>query len=74
MESQLQQSSNDEIIAKINQEVCKNEWVLDDDYSRSQQLKWQHVDTIIWVDYGFWRTLYQVFIRVTKREWYRDEL
>lgn len=32
-------------------------WVLDGNYNRSRSVKWRAVDLVIWVDYGFWRTL-----------------
>ncbi len=34
-------------------------WVLDGNYNRSRSVKWRAVDLVIWVDYGFWRTLRQ---------------
>ncbi|PLN53457.1 adenylate kinase, partial [Klebsiella pneumoniae] len=38
-------------------------WVLDGNYNRSRSVKWRAVDLVIWVDYGFWRTLRQAVWR-----------
>jgi adenylate kinase family enzyme len=37
-------------------------WVLDGNYNRSRPIKWRDVDLVIWLDYGFWRTLRQAVL------------
>jgi adenylate kinase family enzyme len=69
-----QQSNNEQFFKKLNNAVAKDSWVLDGNYSRSQEIKWQSVDTVIWLDYGFFRTFYQVFTRSINRAWYKNEL
>ncbi|MDG1752988.1 MAG: adenylate kinase [Thalassotalea sp.] len=69
-----QESSNDIFFAKISHAIDKPTWVLDGNYSRSQSIKWKTADTIIWLDYGFFRTFYQVFCRSIKRAWNKNEL
>ncbi|MCL5499990.1 AAA family ATPase [Escherichia coli] len=49
-------------------------WVLDGNYNRSRPIKWRDVDLVVWVDYGFWRTLRQAVIRVVRRAWQGKEL
>jgi hypothetical protein len=44
-------------------------WVLDGNYNRSRPIKWRDVDLVIWLDYGFWRTLRQAVLRVIRRAW-----
>ncbi len=41
-------------------------WVLDGNYNRSRSVKWRAVDLVIWVDYGFWRTLRQAVWRAAR--------
>ena len=49
-------------------------WVLDGNYNRTRPIKWRHVDLIVWVDYGFTRTLRQAVMRAAKRAWSQQEL
>ncbi|MCU6425514.1 AAA family ATPase [Enterobacter sichuanensis] len=50
------------------------DWVLDGNYNRTRPVKWRHVDVVVWVDYGFTRTLYQAVTRAIKRAWHKREL
>lgn len=49
-------------------------WVLDGNYNRSRPIKWHDVDLVIWLDYGFCRTLRQAVTRVIRRAWQGKEL
>lgn len=49
-------------------------WVLDGNYNRTRDLKWRDVEMIVWVDYGFWRTLRQAVARAARRAWKKEEL
>ncbi|QEM82418.1 AAA family ATPase [Halomonas binhaiensis] len=49
-------------------------WVLDGNYDRSRPIKWREIDLVVWVDYGFWQTLFQVVSRAIKRAWSKQEL
>ena len=42
-------------------------WVLDGNYNRSRPVKWRNVDLVVWVDYGFARTLRQAICRAISR-------
>lgn len=42
-------------------------WVLDGNYSRTQDLKLRYVDTIIWLDYSFSLNLYRSVKRAISR-------
>ena len=50
-----QESSDEEFFAKIKTQIEQHRdgWVMDGSYSRSTELKWQKVDTVIWLDYSF---------------------
>lgn len=43
-------------------------WVLDGNYNRSRPVKWRNVDLVVWVDYGFARTLRQAICRAISRQ------
>lgn len=49
-------------------------WVLDGNYTRTIEIKWKDVDQVIWIDYGFLRTLYQAVKRALSRAVSKKEL
>lgn len=49
--------------AKLAAATAGPGWVLDGNYNRSRPVKWRDVDLVVWVDYGFWRTLRQAVSR-----------
>lgn len=59
---------------KVRPVLLTEKWVLDGNFSKINAIKWQRVDTIIWLDYGFFRTLYQVFMRSLRRAWQHQEI
>jgi len=54
--------------------ACPDGWVLDGNYNRSRPVKWREVDTLVWLDYGFARTLYQAVKRAIHRAVTQQEL
>ncbi|MFP6790607.1 MAG: adenylate kinase [Thalassolituus sp.] len=68
-----QESTDEEFFANLAESLSGEQWVLDGNYNRTTEIKWARVDTIIWVDYSFSRTLFQAVKRaltciVTKQE------
>lgn len=67
--------SDEEMMAALAARLAASDgWVLDGNYNRTRALKWQAVDRVIWVDYGFWRTLRQAVRRAIVRAWKQTEL
>ena len=64
-----QTSSDEELNQKLSNALSHavNGWVLDGNYSRTQPIKWQHVDIVIFLDYSFIRTFYQSVKRTVSR-------
>lgn len=56
-----QGTPDDEFQTRLEQALAEagEGWVLDGNYSRTQPIKWREVDYILWLDYGFCRTLWQ---------------
>ncbi len=58
----------------LQEALSQEAWVLDGNYSRTTAIKWKDVDTIIWIDFGFARTLFQACSRALKRLITQEEL
>lgn len=65
---------DDAFFSDLQQALSQETWVLDGNYSRTAAIKWKDVDTIIWIDFGFIRTLYQACSRALKRLITQEEL
>ncbi len=50
------------------------EWVIDGNYSRVRDLVWERANTVVYLDYSFWRTFWQLFSRTVKRSRRQEEL
>ncbi|MEZ5043804.1 MAG: shikimate kinase [Saprospiraceae bacterium] len=59
---------------KLKMALKQEKWVLDGNYSRTNDLKWKEVDTIIWIDFSFARTFYQAIRRAINRVITKKEL
>jgi adenylate kinase family enzyme len=68
------ESSNEEFFSKLKHHVSQSTWVLDGNYNKTISIKWAEVDTIIWIDYSFTRTVYQAIKRATIRSITKQEL
>ncbi|HHG8771492.1 TPA: AAA family ATPase [Raoultella planticola] len=72
--AQWQGTPDDEFFAKIAAATDAPGWVLDGNYNRSRPVKWREVDLVVWLDYGFCRTLRQAVCRAASRASRRQEL
>lgn len=68
------ESPDADFFPKLAQLLEPPGWVLDGNYTRTIPIKWQAVDTVIWIDRSFGRTLYQVIRRSLLRLWSGEEL
>lgn len=62
-----QGTNDEELFQKLSEALSVEHWVLDGNYNRTRAVKWQDVDTIVWIDYSFQRTLYQALSRAFQR-------
>lgn len=69
-----QEAGDDEFFGKIQHALNSDHWVLDGNYSRTQSIKWEQADTIIWLDYSYTRTPLQLLKRTVTRATTRQEL
>lgn len=68
------ESTDDEFFPKVEEAVSGDTWVLDGNFGRTNHIKWQHADTIIWIDYSYTRTLFQLLMRTVTRAFSKQEL
>jgi len=66
--SDWQESSDDELFRKVHDVTSRPRWVLDGNYNRTNPVKWEQVQLVIWLVPSFLRTV----LRVTKRTIYRS--
>lgn len=67
-------SSDEEFIPKVTEATSGEKWVLDGNYNRTNDAKWKNVDTIIWLDYSYPRTFWQLLTRTVSRIITQEEL
>ena len=68
------QPTDETLFAKLSKALEPDAWVLDGNYTRTVPIKWAKVDTVIWLDYPFLRTLRQSVQRAIVRSWSQEEL
>ncbi len=51
----------------IKQAVSGERWILSGNYSRTHHLSWPRADTLIWINYPFWRVFFQLARRTLTR-------
>lgn len=69
-----QEPSDEVFFSALEQELGQSTWVLDGNYSSSTDIKWAHVDLVVWLDYSLIRTVLQAFKRAVYRCVTRVEL
>ena len=59
--------SDEDLFKNLEQALAQENWVLDGNYTRTIPIKWKEVDTVIWIDFSFWRTFFQSSSRALYR-------
>ena len=59
--------SDEEFFLHLRKAIKGEKWVLDGNYTRTIPIKWRSVDTVIWIDFSFIRTLTQSVKRAVIR-------
>ncbi len=69
-----EETPDKEFFAALEQALQQKGWVLDGNYTRTIPIKWKDVDTVIWLDYGFFTNLFRISKRSIQRTLSGDEL
>lgn len=64
----------EEFHAKLENKISGDSWILDGNYSKTVDIKWKNVQTVIWIDYSFFRVMSQTFKRAISRMISKQEL
>ena len=54
--------------------IKSERWVVDGNYSRVRNLVWERADTVVYLDYSFWRVFWQLLKRTIRRSIQGEEL
>jgi len=73
-EPNWQEPSDTVFFENLQKAIDLPSWVLDGNYTRTIPIKWKDVDTVIWLDYSFRKTIFQSVSRAIKRSYYKTEL
>jgi adenylate kinase family enzyme len=65
---------HDLFLARIREALASDAWVLDGNYGHVRSIKWENATTVIWLDYNFFRVIYQVTRRAFFRALSRQEI
>ncbi len=52
---------------RIRQSLGDGGWIVDGNYSETRIVTWTQADTIVWLDYPLWLTLWRLFRRAIQR-------
>jgi adenylate kinase family enzyme len=68
------QPKDEVFLKKVEDSVKQDKWVLDGNYGKTHHLTWLQADTVVWIDYPLWLTLFQNISRSLSRSIKRNEL
>jgi adenylate kinase family enzyme len=68
------ESSDEELLRKVQDVTSGPRWVLDGNYTRTRAVSWRRVQVVIWLDPSFGATLWSVTARTVRRAFTREEL
>jgi adenylate kinase family enzyme len=66
--------TDEEFFGNLKNALKNESWVLDGNYTRTIPIKWEKVDTVVWLDYPFPTTLFRAVKRALRRSFTQEEL
>ncbi len=67
-------TDDEQLAARVAVAAAADRWVIDGNYSRIQPLIWVRADTVIWLDYSFPRSFWQLLRRTARRLVHRETM
>ena len=65
---------DEQLFQKLEEKLAAESWVLDGNYTRTLDRKWERVQSVVWINYNFPRTIYQAVTRAISRLFNQEEL
>ncbi|MGI9370935.1 MAG: hypothetical protein ACR2OJ_00435 [Hyphomicrobiales bacterium] len=65
---------DEEFFANLQEALTGENWVLDGNYNRTQRIKWQRVEQIVWLNLPMWQITLQLISRTIRRCYTKEEL
>ena len=62
-----QEPDDEDFFEDVDQVVQKDAWVLDGNYRRLQQIKWQRVQVVVWIDLPYMLIIWRLLMRTCRR-------
>ncbi|MCR9203776.1 MAG: hypothetical protein NXH75_04300 [Halobacteriovoraceae bacterium] len=69
-----QEKPDERFLPDLEKAIDCDSWVLDGNYNRTKEIKWKHVEAVVWIDLPFWLNLKQAVTRAAKRAWGKKEI
>ena len=73
-EPNWQEVPNDVFLARVESATCAEEWIVAGSYHIARDHIWNKAEVAIWLDYSFWRILWQLTRRTFTRWWTQELL
>ena len=68
------ETTDDEFFPKLRDALSTSRWILDGNYDRTRQIKWEHVETVVWLDLPLYLVFARIVARAIARIYNRKEL
>jgi adenylate kinase family enzyme len=65
---------DEHLFNKLTNRLAGDSWVLDGNYTRTLHIKWERVQSVVWLNYSFTRTVFQAVKRAFSRLISQEEL
>ena len=69
-----QSVSEAEFTEQVKKKVLQDRWILCGNYNRVRETIWDSADTLIWLDYSFFKVFFRLLFRSIQRAWTREKL
>ena len=68
------ESTDEEFFPKVKEAIAGDSWILDGNYSRTKDIKWERVQMVVFLDLPFHIVLYRIISRSLINGYKRQEL
>ena len=70
----VESTSEEFFLKKLKKKLSSENWILDGNYYKAQDIKWEKINQVIFLDLPFWLVLFRVIRRSISRVIKREKL